>query len=55
MGKDSEMSREDLIQLHFDLYKSYYGFRPWGIDYSQMTVEQLEDEIEMMEGELVNG
>jgi hypothetical protein len=34
--------RESMIQIYSDFHKDAYGFRPRGIDYSSMTLEELE-------------
>lgn len=34
--------RESMIQVYSDFHKDAYGFRPRGIDYSSMTLEELD-------------
>lgn len=49
-----QMSRRDqLASTHYDMYKDVHGIRPRWIDYSAMTEEDLEKELEQLERELV--
>ena len=36
--------REEMIQIYSDFHKEAYGFRPRGIDYDSMSLEDLESD-----------
>jgi len=38
----SEAKRQDMIQIYSDFHKDAYGFRPRGINYDEMTLEDLQ-------------
>jgi len=43
-NSDSMTKRESMIQIYSDFHKDAYGFRPQGVNYSEFSLEELEED-----------
>lgn len=44
----AQYNHHNAAATHYDFYKEVHGIRPHWYDYSKMTVEQIEDEIQLL-------
>ena len=44
----AQYKHHNAAATHYDFYKEVHGIRPHWYDYSKMTVEQIEDEIQLL-------